>query len=94
MILDLDRIPPGLSVSMLKALCHLAEVGDCRSGEFAEVGGFTSAWATGLVDSAERRGLMVRERDPGDRRVVRVAITRAGRELVESMRPSETGMPS
>ena len=31
---------------------------------------------TGLVDRAEHRGLVVRENDPHDRRVVKVTLTR------------------
>jgi MarR family transcriptional regulator, lower aerobic nicotinate degradation pathway regulator len=39
---------------------------------------------TGLVDRAERRGLVRRTADPVDGRSVRVAITAKGRELIDS----------
>ena len=45
--------------------------------------------ATGMIDRMEERGLIERSRDDRDRRVVRVSITDAGRQVVgehESMR--------
>jgi MarR family transcriptional regulator, lower aerobic nicotinate degradation pathway regulator len=39
---------------------------------------------TGLVDRAERRGLVRRTADPADGRSIRVAITAKGRELVDA----------
>jgi MarR family transcriptional regulator, lower aerobic nicotinate degradation pathway regulator len=38
---------------------------------------------TGLVDRAERRGLVLRTADPSDGRSVRVAVTDKGRALIE-----------
>jgi MarR family transcriptional regulator, lower aerobic nicotinate degradation pathway regulator len=38
---------------------------------------------TGLVDRAERRGLVRRTADPDDGRSVRVAITEKGRQLID-----------
>ena len=37
---------------------------------------------TGLVDRAEKRGLVERVRDPDDGRAVRIKLTRAGRSVV------------
>jgi DNA-binding MarR family transcriptional regulator len=39
---------------------------------------------TGLVDRAERRGLVHRTPDPGDRRALRVALTVEGREVADT----------
>jgi len=41
------------------------------------------ASATGIVDRMERRGLVHRERDDTDRRIVRVEVTQAGRDLLD-----------
>jgi DNA-binding MarR family transcriptional regulator len=38
---------------------------------------------TGLVDRAERRGLVDRTSDPADRRALRVALTQTGRVLAD-----------
>ncbi|MEV6966278.1 MarR family transcriptional regulator [Hamadaea sp. NPDC051192] len=43
---------------------------------------------TGIADRLERRGLVVREPDPGDRRVKNVALTDAGRHVVDDLRGS------
>lgn len=40
---------------------------------------------TGLVDRLETRGLVSRESSPDDRRVKRVVLTRAGRELRDEL---------
>jgi MarR family transcriptional regulator, lower aerobic nicotinate degradation pathway regulator len=40
---------------------------------------------TGLVDRAERRGLVRRTTMPGDRRTVRVALTEPGRQLTRKL---------
>lgn len=42
------------------------------------------ASATGIVDRMERRGLVLRQRDEADRRIVRVEVTQAGRDLLDS----------
>jgi DNA-binding MarR family transcriptional regulator len=41
------------------------------------------ASATGIVDRMERRGLVRRERDDADRRMVRVELTQSGRDLLD-----------
>ncbi len=42
---------------------------------------------TGVLDTMETRGLVRRERDPGDRRVWRVWLTREGRDLEGKLVP-------
>lgn len=39
---------------------------------------------TGLVDRAEKRGLVHRTPDPGDRRALRVALTPVGRDVADT----------
>ncbi|HVI97378.1 MAG TPA: MarR family transcriptional regulator, partial [Anaeromyxobacter sp.] len=50
-------------------------------GELARRVRVTEKTATGLVDRMERDGHLARERDPEDRRVVRVRLTRGGAAL-------------
>jgi len=47
----------------------------------------TAGNLTGLVDRAERDGMVVRRADPNDRRLSRVFLTRKGRELVSGLVP-------
>ena len=47
----------------------------------------TAGNVTGLVDRAERDGLVERRPEPSDRRVARVWLTRAGRSLIRELLP-------
>ncbi|WP_394846605.1 MarR family transcriptional regulator [Pendulispora brunnea] len=47
----------------------------------------TAGNLTGLVDRAERDGVVVRRADPNDRRLSRVFLTRKGRELLAELMP-------
>jgi DNA-binding MarR family transcriptional regulator len=48
----------------------------------------TAGNLTGLVDRAERDGVVERRPDPSDRRLSRVWLTQKGRELVQSLLPA------
>jgi DNA-binding MarR family transcriptional regulator len=48
----------------------------------------TAGNLTGLVDRAERDGVVERRPDPADRRLSRVFLTHKGRELVQSLLPA------
>jgi len=48
----------------------------------------TAGNLTGLVDRAERDGVVVRRADPADRRLSRVFLTRKGRELIGELMPT------
>jgi DNA-binding MarR family transcriptional regulator len=61
-----------------KLLCVLAD-GPKGMTELAHCFGVEKAALTGLVDRAERRGLVTRSPVPGDRRALRVRLTDTGR---------------
>jgi DNA-binding MarR family transcriptional regulator len=61
-----------------KLLCVLA-FGPRRMAELAQLFGVEKAALTGLVDRAERRGLVRRSPVPGDRRALHVTLTDTGR---------------
>jgi DNA-binding MarR family transcriptional regulator len=63
------------------------QVGSKTPAELAEMAGCTRATMTGLIDSLERDGLVRREPDAQDRRMMRVVLTEAGRSLIETMLP-------
>jgi len=54
MIIDSQKIPPQISGATIKALCHLTEVGETRATDLANLVGFTTAAATGLIDRGEK----------------------------------------
>lgn len=71
-----------------RLLCGLAERPQ-RMMELAQLLGVEKAALTGLVDRAERRGLVSRATVPGDRRAVQVALTDDGGA---AMRAFEAGV--
>jgi DNA-binding MarR family transcriptional regulator len=60
--------------------------GPRRITELARLEGLAQPTVTLLVVRLEKRGWLVRERDVGDRRVVNVVLTDAGRAALEELR--------
>jgi MarR family transcriptional regulator, organic hydroperoxide resistance regulator len=61
--------------AQMKVLVHLAEYGAQTMGELAQGLRVTTPSATGLVNPLAAIGMVVRERDTQDRRVVRVRLS-------------------
>ncbi|MDP9464948.1 MAG: MarR family transcriptional regulator [Actinomycetota bacterium] len=59
--------------------------GPLPMGSVAEVLSCDASTLTGIADRLEERRLIQRQLDPADRRVKLLALTEAGRELVESI---------
>ncbi len=74
-----------LSLVHLNVLVLLDLDGSLPMRALAEAMDVSQASATGIVDRMEQRGLVERQRDDEDRRVVRVAVTEEGRELISGM---------
>ena len=74
-----------LSLVHLNVLFVLNADGPMPMRALAESMDVSQASATGIVDRMEQRGLVERQRDAEDRRVVRVAITDEGRRLIAGM---------
>jgi DNA-binding MarR family transcriptional regulator len=68
-----------LTVPQLRALRTVALQADCTMGELAKGLRISLGAATGLVDRLIQHGLVQREADSQDRRIVRVRLTDAGR---------------
>jgi len=71
-----------LSLTQLRVLGILRDR-RARMTELATYLGLDKSTMSGLVDRAERRGLLARGKNPGDRRVVDVFITPAGLALAD-----------
>ncbi|WP_406135534.1 MarR family winged helix-turn-helix transcriptional regulator [Streptomyces sp. NBC_01089] len=67
----------GLPVQQAQLICVLMTQ-PRGMGELSTMLGLEKSSLTGLVDRAERRGLVCREPDPLDRRAVRVALSAEG----------------
>jgi DNA-binding MarR family transcriptional regulator len=74
-----------LTMSQLKALLVLADHDAASAHELADALRVGLATLTGIVDRLVAHGLVVRREDPHDRRVRRVVLTVAGRELVDAI---------
>lgn len=63
----------GLSGADHKYLDLLFHEGPMTAGRLAELSGLTTGAVTGIIDRLEKKDLVIRKRDPGDRRKVLVA---------------------
>jgi len=75
----------GLSFSAFTVMWVLWIWGEMESRELAIDAGITKGTLTGVVGTLERRGLVGRRRDASDGRLVRVAATPAGDELMAGL---------
>jgi DNA-binding MarR family transcriptional regulator len=81
----------GLTVLQLR-LVHLLLANDRMSvGGLAAELNTTPASVTGLTDRLVTRGLVEREHDPDDHRVVRLTLTPKGRRMIEELQTVAAG---
>ena len=76
---DQDHLDRDLSLRQLTVL-YLIREESATLGHLARRLMVTPAVITGIVDRLEQRGYVHRAAQPGDRRVVRLCLTEAGRE--------------
>ncbi|HEY9626270.1 MAG TPA: MarR family transcriptional regulator [Coleofasciculaceae cyanobacterium] len=88
----------GLSMgkfTLLMQLFHRDQISDEQQGltpsECADRAGVTRATVTGLLDGLERDGWVKRKPIPGDRRMLRVELTKVGRQRLTEMLPDHFG---
>jgi DNA-binding MarR family transcriptional regulator len=75
-----------ISLTSASTMSTLGRTGPLRLTDLAAVEGIAQPSMTSLVTGLERAGLVERRPDPGDRRVVLVALTDAGREHIRTRR--------
>ena len=78
--------PGELSLSHYRMLTFLLDSPRLPAGRLAAAAGLAPASATQMLDLLEKRGMVARERDPRDRRVVVVTLTPEGRRLTQDRR--------
>ncbi len=76
----------GLTVTLYSALVTVAAASELPIGTLAEAERLPSSAATRIADRLEEEGLVERRRNPNDRRGVNLAITPAGRAVVDELR--------
>ena len=74
-----------LTIAQLKVLVFLLAEGKARMGALASALGVSMPTATSVMDRLVERGLVVREADPGDRRLVVCRLSQAGRDITEQL---------
>ncbi|OGP22973.1 MAG: hypothetical protein A2038_07380 [Deltaproteobacteria bacterium GWA2_57_13] len=82
---DLERLH--LTPPQFYVLATIGYAGGLPFGEIGEKLMVTVSNLTGIVDRLEEKGLVVRDRDARDRRVVRVRLTEKGAKLHRSTIP-------
>jgi DNA-binding MarR family transcriptional regulator len=78
--------PSALSMTASATLATLERNGPCRLTALATREGVTQPAMTQLVSRLQDAGLVCREADPADGRVVRVSITDAGKSMLARRR--------
>jgi DNA-binding MarR family transcriptional regulator len=81
-ILPKEWLALDLSTPQLKVVLLLLINGPCRMSVIAGALGVSLATATGVVDRLVDRGLVVREGDPEDRRVVLCRLSNKGEKML------------
>jgi DNA-binding MarR family transcriptional regulator len=89
-LLNRDQVCCGdVTIQQCYTLCLLQQEGDRTMQQMAEALGLAVSTVTRNVDVLERRGAVVRERDPQDARLVRVRLTPEGQRLTDGLIASE-----
>ena len=89
---DIQALDRGLPRSELLAILLLQRRGEAAMSELAADLGAPLSTATGIGLRLARRGLASRDRDPDDRRVIRVHLTPKGRALAARLRKHVDGL--
>jgi DNA-binding MarR family transcriptional regulator len=76
-VLDID-----IKFAHIPILCQIQTLKSPTMGELGEISNFQLSTLTRVVDRLVERGLVAREADSFDRRVVRVSITNEGSQIV------------
>jgi len=77
---NFDVTPP-----QFDALLSLRDGGELTMGELCQKMYLACSTATDLIDRMERNGLILRERDTADRRVIRLKMTEKGQSVIEEV---------
>jgi len=75
-----------LTIPQLKSLFLIARRGSMNTKSLAEGLGVTPSNVTGIVDRLVKQGLVSRQEDPEDRRMLRIQVTDQGEAILTSLR--------
>jgi DNA-binding MarR family transcriptional regulator len=86
----LDRLDSGLTAQQFRIMSLVADGGE-RSAKLAAKLAISKPTLTAVADGLVAAGYLSRQDEPGDRRVVRLALTDAGRDAYAHARQVLTG---
>ena len=75
-----------LTIAQLKSLFLIAREGSMNTKSLAEGLGVTSSNVTGIIDRLVKQGLVSRQENPEDRRMLRLRVTDKGEDILTSLR--------
>jgi len=75
----------GIGINHARLLTMIAEEGAMKASNLAERLHITCGAVTGLADKLIENGLLMRAKDPNDRRVVMLTLTELGKERAEEI---------
>ena len=78
-----EQIP---TKTQMMILTCLAGMDDCKMTDLSKATGISLSALTGLVDRLKEKGFVERDRDPDDRRVVKISATAGGRKISREYR--------
>lgn len=77
----------GISTSQSAVLLYLKRADNATMGDLAQAVGLTITSASGLIDRMEQKQLVLRQRSKSDRRIIRLSLTRTGRQILSKAEP-------
>lgn len=87
-------LPKEMSLTQALALGTLRDLGPQRITDLAELEGVRQPTCTGLINTMEEEGWVVRRVDVTDRRAVVVELTPKGREVLQSITDARSALLS
>ena len=87
-------LPREMSLTQALALGTLRDLGPQRVTDLAEIEGVRQPTCTGLINTMEDEGWVVRRVDESDRRAVVVELTPTGRDVLQSITDARTALLS
>jgi DNA-binding MarR family transcriptional regulator len=80
----------GLTIAQLKSLFFIADQETTNFKKLAEALGVTPPNITGIVDRLVEQGLVTRNENPEDRRIMLLQATEKGKNLLDNLRETRT----
>lgn len=85
-------LPREMSLTQALALATLRDLGPQRITDLAELEGVRQPTCTGLINTMEEDGWVVRRVDVSDRRAVMVELTPKGRDVLQSITDARSAL--